>query len=50
MNSKKPLRNFELSESQDAKNFSAAVVDPEEERRDPGPLFSFLKDKDSTHT
>ena len=51
MNSKKLLRKFEFSKSQDVKNFSTAVVDPEEERsRGPGHSLVFLKDKDSTHT
>ena len=45
MNSKKLLRNFEFSESEDC---STVVVDPEEERRGPGPFVQ--KDKDSTHT
>ena len=49
MNNEKLLRNFEYSKSRDAKNFSAAVADPEEERRGPGPFSVFLKDKDSTH-
>ena len=30
--------------------FSTAVVDPEEERRGPGPSSVFLKGKDSTRT
>ena len=30
--------------------FSTEAVDPEEERRGPGPSSVFLKDKDSTHT
>ena len=49
MNSKKLLRNFEYSKSQDAKNFSTAVGDPREERRGPAPSSVFLKDKDSSH-
>ena len=30
--------------------FSAALVDPEEERGGPGPSSAFVKDNDSTHT
>ena len=58
MNSKNPLRNFEFSKSQDAKNFqyrssqnhrmlrifSTAVVDSEEERRGLAPLHRGEKD------
>ena len=42
MNSKKLLRNFEFSKSQDGKNFSTAVVDIEEERRGPCPSSVFF--------
>ena len=49
MNSKKLLRNFEFSKSQD-RIFSTAVVDPKEEPRGHDPSSVFLKDKNSTHT
>ena len=50
MNSKKLLRNFEFSKSQDTKNSQYCSLNPKEERRGPDPSSTFLKDKDSTHT
>ena len=50
MNSKNFLRNFEFSKAQDAKNFQHCSCGSRGRAQRSWPLFSFLKDKDSTHT